>query len=158
MLTFRWNSVAINAAMASRPLVEVSRSANHGAGRDGSSRSRVGWRAARRHGSTTNRRRWARTLNLTAFQFGLIGALGGIGAVLGAAVTTRVGLRLGTGRTIIACHLITTTSVNIMAAAGETPDTWTAVVVLGAGVALYGLALGMSNSHEMSYRQLLTPR
>jgi MFS-type transporter involved in bile tolerance (Atg22 family) len=100
----------------------------------------------------------ARTLNLTAFQFGLIGALGGIGAVLGAAVTTRVGLRLGTGRTIIACHLITTTSVIVMAAAGETPDTWTAVVVLGAGVALYGLALGMSNSHETSYRQRLTPR
>lgn len=97
------------------------------------------------------------TLNLTAFQFGLIGALGGIGAVLGAAVTTRVGQRLGTGRTIIACHLITTTSVAVMVAAAETVGSWTAVVVLGTGVVLYGLAMGMSNSHEMSYRQLLTP-
>lgn len=31
-------------------------------------------------------------LSLTPFQFGLIGALGGIGALVGAAVTTRVGL------------------------------------------------------------------
>ena len=56
------------------------------------------------------------TLDLTAFQFGLIGALGGIGAVVGAAITTRVGLLLGTGRTIIACHAITTASVLVMVA------------------------------------------
>ncbi|WP_204010027.1 MFS transporter [Virgisporangium aurantiacum] len=97
------------------------------------------------------------TLNLTPFQFGLVGALGGIGAALGAAVTTRVGLLLGTGRTIIACHLITTASVLVMFAAGGASTTWTPVAVLGTGVGLYGLAMGMSNSHEMSFRQLLTP-
>jgi hypothetical protein len=97
------------------------------------------------------------TLNLTPFQFGLVGALGGVGAVVGAAVTTRVGLLLGTGRTIIACHVITTASVLVMVAAGGTANTWASVAVLGAGVGLYGLAMGMSNSHEMSFRQLLTP-
>lgn len=96
-------------------------------------------------------------LSLTPFQFGLIGALGGIGAFVGAAVTTRVGLWLGTGRTIIACHAITTGSVLVMVAAGGSSHAWAAVAVLGAGTGLYGLAIGMSNSHEMSFRQLVTP-
>ncbi len=97
------------------------------------------------------------TLSLTPFQFGLVGALGGVGAVLGAAVTTRVGQLLGTGRTIIACHVITTASVLVMVAAGGTSQAGASIAVLGTGVGLYGLAMGMSNSHEMSFRQLLTP-
>jgi MFS family permease len=98
-----------------------------------------------------------RTLGLTPFQFGLIGAAGGIGALLGAAVTTRVGLLLGTGRTIIVCHVITTTGVLVMLVAGLGLSEWASVVVLAAGQLLFGLAMGMSNSHEMSYRQLVTP-
>jgi MFS family permease len=97
------------------------------------------------------------TLGLTPFQFGLTGAIGGIGAVVGAAITTRVGLRLGTGRTIILCHAIDVVSVLVMVAAGGTSHTWPAFAVLAAGQALYGLTIGMSNSHEMSYRQLVTP-
>jgi MFS family permease len=96
-------------------------------------------------------------LDLTPFQFGIIGAAGGVGAVLGAAVTTRVGLLLGTGRTIIGCHLITTASVLVMVAASAPSHTWASAAVLGTGTGLYGLAMGMSNSHEMSFRQLLTP-
>ncbi len=97
------------------------------------------------------------TLALTPFQFGIIGAVGGVGALLGAAVTTSVGLRLGTGRTIIACHVITTTGVLLMVAAGQGTHAWGSVAVLAGGQWLYGLAMGMSNSHEMSYRQLVTP-
>jgi MFS family permease len=96
-------------------------------------------------------------LGLTPFQFGLTGALGGIGALFGAAVSTWVGLRLGTGRTIIACHAITTVAVLVMVAAGGTSQAWASVAVLGVGAGLYGFAMGMSNSHEMSYRQLVTP-
>jgi MFS family permease len=96
-------------------------------------------------------------LSLTPFQFGIIGAVGGIGALLGAAVTTSVGLRLGTGRTIIACHIITTGGVLVMVAAGQHLHAWAAIAVLAAGQGLYGLAMGMSNSHEMSFRQLVTP-
>lgn len=95
-----------------------------------------------------------RVLDLSAAQFGLVGAAGGVGAVLGAAVTTSVGLRLGTGRTIILCHLLTTAAVVTMTLAGQLPY---AAWVLGLGQGLYGLAMGMSNSHEMSYRQLVTP-
>lgn len=98
-----------------------------------------------------------RTLDLTAFQFGIVGAAGGVGAVLGATVTTWVGRRLGTGRTIIVCHLVTTLGVIAMVLAGQDmpPAGTVAVVMVGQG--LYGLAMGMSNSHEMSYRQLVTP-
>ncbi len=95
------------------------------------------------------------TLDLTAFQFGITGAAGGLGAVVGAMVTTWLGRRLGTGRTIIACHLVTTGAVVAMALAAQGADWAFAAVLLGQ--TLYGLAMGMSNSHEMSYRQLMTP-
>ncbi|GAB3026235.1 MFS transporter [Nocardioides flavus (ex Wang et al. 2016)] len=93
-------------------------------------------------------------LDLSAAQFGLVGAAGGVGAVLGATVTTAVGRRLGTGRTIILCHLLTTSAVVTMTLAGQSPY---AAGVLGLGQAVLGVAMGMSNSHEMSYRQLVTP-
>ena len=97
------------------------------------------------------------TLGLTPFQFGLVGALGGIGALIGAAVTTRVGLRLGTGRTIIACRVIDTVGVLVMVGAGQAMGAWASLAILGIGQGLYGFALGVSNSHEMSFRQLVTP-
>jgi MFS family permease len=96
-------------------------------------------------------------LDLTAFQFGIIGAVGGVGAILGAAVTTWVGRRLGTGRTIVGAHIITTVAVLVMIIAGSGMNQTEAVTVLAGGQGFYGLAMGLSNSHEMSYRQLLTP-
>lgn len=91
-----------------------------------------------------------RTLDLSAFAFGIIGAVGGVGALLGASITTAVGRRLGTGRTIIVCHLVTTVAVVMLVLADG-------AVGVAVAQALYGLAMGMSNSHEMSYRQLVTP-
>jgi MFS family permease len=96
-------------------------------------------------------------LGLTPLQFGLIGAIGGLGALFGAVVTTWVGLRLGTGRTIIACHMVTTGAALVMFAAGASLPSWASAGVLAVGQGLYGLAMGMSNSHETSLRQLLTP-
>ncbi|WP_151082519.1 MFS transporter [Nocardioides cynanchi] len=98
-----------------------------------------------------------RTLSLTPFEFGIVGALGGLGALLGAGVTTRVGLWLGTGRTIIVCRAISTAGVLVMVTAAGSGREWTSLAVLGAGQGLYGLAMGLSNSHEMSFRQLVTP-
>jgi hypothetical protein len=68
-----------------------------------------------------------------------------------------VGLWLGTGRTIILCHVLNALGVLVVAAALGTSGAWVPVAVLAVGQALYGLAMGMSNSHEMSYRQLVTP-
>ena len=98
-----------------------------------------------------------RTLDLTAFQFGLVGAAGGVGAVVGTTVTTWVGRRLGTGRTIIVCHLVTTLGVIALVVAGQELPPFGTVAFLMVGQGLYGLAMGMSNSHEMSFRQLVTP-
>ena len=97
------------------------------------------------------------TLGLTAFQFGLVGAVGGVGAVVGASITTAVGRRLGTGRTIILCHSTITCGVVVMVLASQPASPTAAMVLLMLGQGFYGLAMGMSNSHEMSYRQLVTP-
>ncbi len=98
-----------------------------------------------------------RVLDLTAVQFGIVGAAGGVGAVLGATITTRVGRRLGTGRTIVACHVVSTLGVTATVFAGRGMGTAGTVAVLVVGQGLYGLAMGMSNSHQMSYRQVVTP-
>jgi predicted MFS family arabinose efflux permease len=96
-------------------------------------------------------------LGLTALQFGLIGAIGGLGAIVGATVTTWVGRRVGTGRTIILCRVIITLGVTTMVLAGNGVGTTGTIALLAVGQGLYGLSMGMSNSHEMSYRQLVTP-
>ena len=44
-----------------------------------------------------------------------------------------------------------------MVLAGEPASRTASVALLMLGQGLYGLAMGMSNSHEMSYRQLVTP-
>lgn len=93
-----------------------------------------------------------RTLGLTAFEFGVVGAVGGVGALVGAVVTTWAGRRLGTGRVIIVCHAITTAAVVVLVLAGQDLPAGSVVMVLAAGQGLYGLAMGASNSHEMSYR------
>jgi len=97
------------------------------------------------------------TLGLSAAAFGLVGAAGGAGAVLGAVVTTAVGRRLGTGWTVIGCHAVTTLGVLTMVLAGRVGPSSAALALLVAGQTLYGVAMGASNSHETSYRQLVTP-
>lgn len=98
-------------------------------------------------------------LGLSPFQLGVAAALAGVGAVLGALVTGRVGRWLGTGGAIVCAHLLSAAGALTMAAAGLVRDAedWLVVGVLGAGHLLHGIGMGVSNSHEMSYRQLLTP-
>lgn len=98
-----------------------------------------------------------RSLDLTAFQFGLVGAAGGVGAVVGAAVTTRLGRAIGTGRTVVLCHGVTTLGVVLLVLAGQAGGGVATLVVVAVGQALYGWAMGASNSHAMSYRQSRTP-
>ena len=96
-------------------------------------------------------------LQLSALQLGLVLAVGGVGALWGATLSTAVGLRLGTGGTIVCSHAVSAAGVAIMIAADLTPSAWAATAVLGIGQLCHGWALGVSNSHEMSYRQALTP-
>ena len=97
------------------------------------------------------------TLGLTPFQFGLSAALAGVGGFLGAATAGAGGRRFGTGGAIITAHAVTTVGVLLMVFAGVGAHGWAATAVLGLGQAFYGFGIGFSNSHEMSYRQALTP-
>lgn len=96
-------------------------------------------------------------LHLTPLELGLVYAVAGIGGLVGASVSTAVGRRLGTGGAIIAAHLTSAAGAVVMAVAVLAPAGWSAAVVLAAGQLLHGWAMGLSNSHEMSYRQVLTP-
>lgn len=96
-------------------------------------------------------------LGLTAFQLGLVFAVAGVGAIVGASLSTRVGLRIGNGAAIVCAYLVSAVGVLIMAMASTAPSGWAAAGVLAFGQLGHGWAMGLSNSHEMSLRQALTP-
>ena len=96
-------------------------------------------------------------LDLSAFQFGVVTGLAGVGALAGAALTSTVGRSVGTGGAIMVARAVSTFGVLVMALSGVGTSGWAAAGVLGAGVALHGFGMGLSNSHEMSYQQRLTP-
>ena len=96
-------------------------------------------------------------LQLSAWQLGLVLALGGVGALGGATSSTAVGHRLGTGGTIICAHAVSAAGVAVMVVAGLPTSAWAAAAVLAVGQLGHGFAMGLSNSHEMTYRQALTP-
>jgi MFS family permease len=97
------------------------------------------------------------TLGLTPLQFGLATAVAGLGGVVGATTSSAGGRRLGTGGAVIAAHTATTVGVLVMVLAGLGTSGWAATAVLAAGQGCHGFAIGFSNSHEMAYRQALTP-
>jgi MFS family permease len=96
-------------------------------------------------------------LQLSPFALGLVFAVGGVGALTGALLSTAVGNRLGTGGAIICSYAVSAVGALIMVAAGLAPAGWVAAAVLGAGQLCHGWAMGLSNSHEMTFRQALTP-
>lgn len=96
-------------------------------------------------------------LRLSAFQLGLVYAVAGVGALVGATGSTAVGRHLGTGGAIITSDAVSAVGALVMLAAAAAPAGWSAAAVLAAGQVCHGWAMGLSNSHEMSYRQALTP-
>lgn len=96
-------------------------------------------------------------LHLSPFQLGLALAAAGVGALAGATVSTSIGHRLGTGGAIICSYAVSSFGVVIMLSAGLLPAVWAVFAVLALGQLCHGWAMGVSNSHEMSYRQALTP-
>lgn len=97
------------------------------------------------------------TLGLGPERLGFALAAAGLGAIVGTAITTWIGARLGPGRTIIACDLLSGCAVLGMLAASAIDAPLAATIVLAAGQLLHGVAMGASNSHEMTFRQLRTP-
>lgn len=96
-------------------------------------------------------------LGLTAVQLGLVLAVAGVGAVVGAWRSTAVGRRLGSGGAVVCAYAVSALGVVVMVAAGAAPDGWAAAGVLAVGQLGHGWAMGLSNSHEMAIRQARTP-
>lgn len=96
-------------------------------------------------------------LDLTALQLGLVFAVAGLGALLGASRSTAVGHRLGTGGAIITSHSVSALGVLVMLGAASAPTGWAGAALLVTGQLCHGWAMGTSNSHEMTFRQARTP-
>lgn len=96
-------------------------------------------------------------LGLTALEMGLVLAVGGAGALLGAWRSSAVGRRLGPGGAIICSYGVSALGVLVMVLAGSAPSGWVAAAVLAVGQLGHGWAMGVSNSHEMTIRQTRTP-
>lgn len=102
-----------------------------------------------------------RIIGIDAFWFGIVIAGGGLGGIFGALISPRAGEKIGSGRVVIVAHLCSAAGALILFAAtpfaGRVHGDMSSVVVLFAGVSLHGFAIGLSNSHEMAYRQSITP-
>lgn len=102
-----------------------------------------------------------RVIGIDAFWFGIVMAGGGLGGIVGALLSPRLGEWHGSGRVVILAHLCSAAGALILFAAtplaGRLHGDIGSVVVLFAGVGLHGFAIGLSNSHEMAYRQSITP-
>jgi hypothetical protein len=100
------------------------------------------------------------SLQLTAFELGLTLAAAGVGGLMGSLLSTRIGMRWGAGRVVIACRALMPLAWAIIAgvpASDQGNPHWITLVLVGSGQFLYGLAIGVENANEMGYRQAVTP-
>ncbi len=100
------------------------------------------------------------SLKLSAFELGVTLAATGVGGLLGSLVSTRVGLRFGAGRTVIACRALYPLAWAVIAFVPDQANAHShvlAVLLVGGGQFLYGLALGVENANETGYQQAITP-
>ena len=99
-------------------------------------------------------------LGMSALQLGIAFAAAGVGGVVGALLATRIGLRWGVGRTVMggtALMIVGWTIIALVPTGHGAGWRWISLLVIAAGQALYGFALGAENANEMGYRQAVTP-
>lgn len=99
-------------------------------------------------------------LQLNVFELGITLAAAGVTGLLGSLFATRLGMRLGVGRVVIASQALMPIAWAVIALVPTTSAVHghaIVVVVACIGQGLYGLALGLSNANEMGYRQAITP-
>jgi predicted MFS family arabinose efflux permease len=85
-----------------------------------------------------------RSLGLNPFGLGLVLAVGGIGGLAGSLAATRLGVRLGTGRVVVACSALTGVAWGVIALSPHGPAGW---VLFAAGQLLFGLSIGAENAN-----------
>jgi MFS family permease len=95
-----------------------------------------------------------RTLGISAFGYGVVLSVAGVGALVGSLAATRLGARFGCGRVVVTCRVTTAVSWALMALSHPHLSGW---VMLGAAELLLGLSMGAENANEMGYWQAVTP-
>lgn len=97
-----------------------------------------------------------RTLDLGPVAWGLLLAVAGTSALVGASVSERVGTRLGEGTAVVAARSIYPAAWAAVAVSPSMPvEAATALLFIALG--LHGFAGGIENASEMSLRQKVTP-
>jgi MFS family permease len=94
-----------------------------------------------------------RELGLSGLAIGVVAALGNIGFLVGAAISRRLGGRIGIGRVICLSGFLSAAGMSVMATAPQgvpLPSLVVGQLMLGGGIA-------MSNLQTMSLRQAITP-
>ncbi len=95
-----------------------------------------------------------RTVRLSVFGYGVVLAIGGVGGLLGALASTRLGARFGAGRIVIASMIGNAVGWATIALSSAH---WSGWVVFGLGELLLGISMGTGNANEMGYKQSVTP-
>lgn len=95
-----------------------------------------------------------RTLGISAFGYGVVLSVGGVGALVGSLAAVQLGERFGCGRVVVTCRVATAVSWAVMALSHHH---WSGWVMLGAGELLLGSSMGAENANEMGYWQAVTP-
>jgi MFS family permease len=98
-------------------------------------------------------------LGLGAAGLGLVMSSAGVGAVIGALLSARLGERWGTGRAMVASRLLQPAAIVLVAlsplVAGTGPGP--AFILAASGQFLFATAMGVEGPLEMGYRQAVTP-
>jgi MFS family permease len=94
-----------------------------------------------------------RTLHLSPGVLGLLLSIGGLGGVLGSMSSSRLQVRLGTGRTLLVSMTLTAVGLLLLPTARGAA----AAPVLAASLVVYGFGIAVYNVHSLSLRLALSP-
>ncbi len=100
-----------------------------------------------------------RHLDLPDWAFGVALAAGGVGGFLGAVIAPRIGTMLGAGRAILFGRALIVLPWLALALVPLSPATALALAlpVVAAAQFVYGLAMGIEDTNDISYRQAVAP-
>lgn len=100
-----------------------------------------------------------RELGMPAWAYGIAVAFGGVGGFLGAILAPAVGERIGAGRAILTGRSLTVVPWLLLAVAPLSNATTMTVLLVIVSIAqfLFGLAMGVEDANDISYRQAIAP-
>ncbi len=95
-----------------------------------------------------------RDADLSSFGLGVAYACSGVGGVLGGSLSSRAARLLGAGHAVVVAQALFPVAFALVALS---PRGGPALVMIAAGLLLFGLAVGLGSPIEQTYRQAVTP-